>query len=49
MCIGARIIEKEVALDLVDLWLETPFEGGRHGRRVGKIDALDDADCRQQA
>ncbi len=49
VCIGARIIEKEVALDLVDLWLETPFEGGRHERRVGKIDALDDADCRQQA
>ncbi len=49
VCLGARITEKDVALDLVDLWLETPFEGGRHERRVGKINALDDADCRQQA
>ncbi len=49
VCIGARVTEKDAALDLVDLWLETRFEGGRHGRRVGKIDSLDGADCRQQA
>ena len=47
VCLGARVTEKEAALDLVDLWLETRFEGGRHGRRVGKIDALDGADCQQ--
>ncbi|HID38208.1 MAG TPA: ribose-5-phosphate isomerase, partial [Calditrichaeota bacterium] len=28
---------KETALDMVRIWLETPFEGGRHSLRIGKI------------
>jgi len=38
---GARVLEKEHARELLDLWLATSFEGGRHARRVAKIDALD--------
>jgi RpiB/LacA/LacB family sugar-phosphate isomerase len=38
---GARILEPEHARELLDHWLATEFEGGRHGRRVGKINALD--------
>jgi len=39
--IGARMIPVELALKMVDIWLTTPFDGGRHARRVQKIAALD--------
>jgi len=38
---GARVLEPEHARELLDHWLATAFEGGRHGRRVEKINALD--------
>lgn len=37
LCLGARIVGLQVALDCVDAFLETPFEGGRHQRRVDKM------------
>jgi ribose 5-phosphate isomerase B len=39
--IGARTVSVELALKMIDMWLATPFEGGRHTRRVQKIAALD--------
>lgn len=39
--IGARTVSIELALKMVDIWLETPFDGGRHARRVAKIAELD--------
>jgi ribose 5-phosphate isomerase B len=36
--IGQRMITEEVALEIVRTWLETPFEGGRHLRRIQLID-----------
>ena len=36
---GARFISEEEAKKAVELWLKTPFEGGRHERRVKKIDS----------
>jgi ribose 5-phosphate isomerase B len=36
--LGERMITEEVALDIVRTWLETPFEGGRHLRRIQLID-----------
>jgi ribose 5-phosphate isomerase B len=33
-----------LALKLVDIFLDTPFEGGRHARRVGMVMALEDRD-----
>jgi len=38
---GARVLAPEHTRELLDHWLATEFEGGRHGRRVGKINALD--------
>lgn len=38
LCLGARVIGVEVATDCVQAFLETPFEGGRHQRRVDKLD-----------
>lgn len=37
LCLGARIIGLEVALDCVDAFRETPFEGGRHQHRVDQL------------
>ncbi len=37
LCLGARVIGLQVALDCVDAFLETPFAGGRHQRRVAKL------------
>jgi ribose 5-phosphate isomerase B len=42
LCLGAKEFPEEDLLKFVRLWLESPFEGGRHTRRVGKIDALDE-------
>jgi ribose 5-phosphate isomerase B len=39
--IGARMVPVELALKMLDIWLTTPFDGGRHARRVQKIAALD--------
>lgn len=35
--IGARYTDPESAHEMVRIFLETPFEGGRHARRIGKI------------
>jgi ribose 5-phosphate isomerase B len=40
--IGARMVSVELALKMVDIWLTTPFDGGRHARRLEKIAELDD-------
>lgn len=36
--LGQRMISLEIALTLVQIWLDTPFEGGRHVRRIQMID-----------
>jgi ribose 5-phosphate isomerase B len=37
LAIPARFVSKELALSMVDIFLNTSFEGGRHQRRVDKI------------
>ena len=37
--LGERMMTEEMARRIVDLWLATPFEGGRHVARIRKIDA----------
>ena len=36
--LGERMMSEEVALEIVRTWLDTPFEGGRHVRRIQLID-----------
>jgi ribose 5-phosphate isomerase B len=38
--LGERMMSEETALAIVDAWLATPFEGGRHQRRIDLIDAV---------
>ncbi|MGQ0551876.1 MAG: ribose 5-phosphate isomerase B [Planctomycetota bacterium] len=39
LCLGARVVDATVVDEIVRLFLATPFEGGRHARRVAKFDA----------
>ena len=41
LCLGGRVVGPGLACELVDLFLDTPFEGGRHAGRVAKISALE--------
>lgn len=41
LCLGAREFPLEELLAFVRVWLEAPFEGGRHVPRVAKFEALD--------
>ena len=36
--IGARMVSESLALKIVDVWLATAFEGGRHIQRIAKIE-----------
>jgi ribose 5-phosphate isomerase B len=38
LCFGERLIGRAVAEEALRVWLETPFEGGRHARRVALIE-----------
>ncbi|MEW6456925.1 MAG: ribose 5-phosphate isomerase B [Acidobacteriota bacterium] len=42
LTIGGRVVDEEKALKIVDIWLKTPFLGGRHERRVDKISLIDE-------
>lgn len=39
IAIGQRMMSKEEAISIVDLWLNSEFRGGRHQRRIDQIDA----------
>ena len=38
--LGERMMTAEMALEIVDIWLRTPFEGGRHIRRLEMLDEI---------
>jgi len=42
LCLPGRFMEPRVADQIVKVWLETPFAGGRHERRVSKIRELEE-------
>lgn len=44
--LGGRTLSLEEAVPIVDTWLETPFEGGRHARRISKIGDIESRNFR---
>ena len=38
LSLGARFMSEEEIYKIIELWLEEPFEGGRHERRIAKLD-----------
>ena len=41
LCLGGRVVGPGLAVELVDVFLHTAFEGGRHQRRVDKLSAIE--------
>lgn len=44
ICFGGRVVAPEYAQEILEIFLNTPFEGGRHQRRVDKMDAIREGD-----
>jgi ribose 5-phosphate isomerase B len=42
LCLGGQVVGAGLALNIVQIFLTTEAEGGRHARRVGKINGLDE-------
>ena len=45
LALGARVVAQELALDIVDVFLTTPFDGGRHAARIREVTAIEDEEC----
>jgi ribose 5-phosphate isomerase B len=45
LSLGGRIVAEQFALRIVDVFLETEFEGGRHQRRVDQVAAIEKEEC----
>ncbi len=45
LTLGGRILDNQTALEIVRVWLETPFDGGRHERRLAKIAEIEKKSC----
>lgn len=41
LCLSADLLGEGIIHRMIDIWLTTPFEGGRHARRVDKITAIE--------
>jgi len=44
LCLGERMVGIGMAWEIASTWLATPFEGGRHARRIGMIESCIDDD-----
>ncbi len=44
LCMGGKVVDKETALKLVDIFLNTGFDGGRHQRRIDQIAKIEDGE-----
>lgn len=42
LCMGGRVIDEKKAVELAGIFLDTPFEGGRHEKRVGMITKIEE-------
>jgi ribose 5-phosphate isomerase B len=41
LSLGARVVAPSLAREILELWLDTRFEGGRHARRVRQIEEIE--------
>ena len=41
LCLSGDMLGERLIDRMVEIWLTTPFEGGRHARRLGKIAAME--------
>jgi ribose 5-phosphate isomerase B len=43
LCLGARTMDRRLVFRMIDAWLSTAFEGGRHAKRVNALEDVDDS------
>jgi ribose 5-phosphate isomerase B len=48
LCLPADLIGEELTRRIVEVWINAPFEGGRHERRIEKIAAYEEQLCQQK-
>ena len=48
LCLGGRITGEFEAIDIVEAWLETPYEGGRHDISLGLLREAEESLCRRE-
>lgn len=41
LCVGNEMLSEEQIMQIVHIWLQTPFDGGRHERRINKIRSIE--------
>ena len=46
LAMGGRIVAPQLAYEILSVFLDTPFEGGRHTRRLEQIAAIEQEECR---
>jgi ribose 5-phosphate isomerase B len=39
LSLGERMLSEEEAMEILEIWMSTPFDGGRHQRRIEMLDA----------
>ena len=44
LCMGGRVIDEETAVRLAKIFLETPFDGGRHAARIAHIAQIENGE-----
>ena len=49
LCLSGDIVGEKIVDRLVEIWLKTPFEGGRHARRIDKICSMENSNGRSRA
>jgi ribose 5-phosphate isomerase B len=42
LCLSADLLGQRLIENIVEIWIRTPFDGGRHARRVNKIRAIEE-------
>lgn len=48
LCLGGKITGTNLAIDIVNTWLYTPYEGGRHDISLGLIAEVEKVNCRKK-
>jgi ribose 5-phosphate isomerase B len=49
LCLSADLLGEDQMAQMIRIWLETPFEGGRHARRLEKIAKIEAEQCNKPA
>ena len=44
LCVGQRVVDERLARRMLEVWLEAPFDGGRHERRMSEIAEMEAAE-----